>query len=107
MEVAVTAKEPNQMPEEYKVSRPAAPAAPPPSLIERMLGQTRLVPTPELEAVTAKYFKMLENVRRQSLLEFQAKVEEAWKACPDDGLEWLTGLREFLKKELEDADRPA
>lgn len=24
-------------------------------------------------------------------------VEEAWKACPDDGLEWLTDLREKLK----------
>lgn len=44
---------------------------------------------------------------KAKLKEIQAKVEEAWKACPDDGLEWLTGLREYLKKELEDADRPA
>lgn len=57
--------------------------------------------------LAAKLSFVLYSDYKAKLKELQAKVEEVWKACPDDGLEWLTGLREYLKKELENADRPA
>lgn len=72
-----------------------------PSLNDMLFGRVENA-SPEAEAAMAEYYANLLEVRKQTLLELQAKVEEAWKACPDDGLEWLTELREYLKKELEE-----